>query len=121
MASPPSTAWREQIAPDEAARHAAQAEGLTALQAARTAKHGVGRALHAARSVGFGAVGVHALVGQKHAHARPGQHFVHAAVTGVGGGFGQRRLGRVGLAGLEFAQGTAEHFEQVAGDAQLVA
>ena len=55
MASPPSTAWREQIAPDEAARHAAQAEGLTALQAARTAKHGVGRALHRKGVLGLAA------------------------------------------------------------------
>lgn len=55
MASPPSTAWREQIAPDEAARHAAQAEGLTALQAARTAKHGAGRALHRKGVLGLAA------------------------------------------------------------------
>ena len=55
MASNPSTDWRERVDPDEAARHAEQARGLTALQAARTAKHGAGRALHRKGVLGLAA------------------------------------------------------------------
>jgi hypothetical protein len=43
---PPSTAWREQVAPDEAARFARQGQLLTAVHAAKTARHGKGRLLH---------------------------------------------------------------------------
>lgn len=43
---PPSTAWREQIAPDEAERHAADARRLVAVQRQQSRRHGDGRALH---------------------------------------------------------------------------
>lgn len=43
---PPSTAWRERVAPDEAARHEADAAALVALQKATSARRGNGRALH---------------------------------------------------------------------------
>jgi hypothetical protein len=44
--SQPSTAWRETIAPDEAARFARQGEKLAAVQAAKSARYGAGRLLH---------------------------------------------------------------------------
>lgn len=42
----PSTAWREQIAPDEEAHFARVAKVIGALQRSRSAKYGKGRALH---------------------------------------------------------------------------
>ncbi|MBK9033981.1 MAG: catalase [Myxococcales bacterium] len=77
MATQPSTDWREQIGADEAARHAEQARGLTSLQAARTAKHGVGRALHRK-----GVLGLTATLAVKDgvpAHARHGLFAAPAA------------------------------------------
>jgi len=44
--SSPSSAWREQVAADEAARFARQGKILAAIQAARSARYGAGRALH---------------------------------------------------------------------------
>jgi hypothetical protein len=41
-----STAWRERIAPDEAAHHQRAASVIAALQKNRSARFGVGRALH---------------------------------------------------------------------------
>ncbi len=55
MAATPSTDWHERIDPAEAARHQAQAEGLTALQAAQSARHGPGRALHRKGVLGLAA------------------------------------------------------------------
>lgn len=43
---PPSTAWVERIAPDEAERHARQADTITAIQARVSAKEGAGRGFH---------------------------------------------------------------------------
>ena len=42
----PSTAWRETIDPGEEARYQRQAEQLTRIQAAKSAKYGPGRLLH---------------------------------------------------------------------------
>ncbi len=42
----PSTQWREQIAPDEEARFARQAQKLKAVHAAKNARWGLGRLLH---------------------------------------------------------------------------
>ncbi len=42
----PSTAWREQIDPGEAARFARQGEILVAVHAAKSARYGAGRLLH---------------------------------------------------------------------------
>jgi len=42
----PSTDWRETIDPGEEARYARQAEQLSAIQAAKSAKYGTGRLLH---------------------------------------------------------------------------
>lgn len=42
----PSTQWKEAIQPDEAMRHAAAAQAISALQARKSAKFGTGRALH---------------------------------------------------------------------------
>jgi hypothetical protein len=42
----PSTAWRERIEPDEAARFARQGETLAAMHAAKSARYGAGRLLH---------------------------------------------------------------------------
>jgi hypothetical protein len=42
----PSTAWRESPSPDEAARHAGDARRIVAVQQARSATDGNGRALH---------------------------------------------------------------------------
>lgn len=42
----PSTAWRELVAPEEAARHAAAAEAIAAMQRHKNERFGVGRALH---------------------------------------------------------------------------
>lgn len=44
--STPSTAWRESIEPDEAARFDAYAARFVALQEAKSAKYGAGRTLH---------------------------------------------------------------------------
>ncbi len=41
-----STAWKEKIGADEAARHAGYAERFAAIQAAKSARYGKGRALH---------------------------------------------------------------------------
>ncbi|HEV8690071.1 MAG TPA: catalase [Ideonella sp.] len=46
MAAAPGTDWRERIQPDEAARHAREAEALAAMQHAQSARFGNGRALH---------------------------------------------------------------------------
>ncbi len=43
---PPSTDWREKIAPDEEARYAGYARQFTQMQARKTARLGDGRALH---------------------------------------------------------------------------
>jgi hypothetical protein len=49
----PSTGWEERIAPDEARRHAADAEALMRLQAAGSRKFGNGRALHRKQIIGL--------------------------------------------------------------------
>ena len=53
MAPPPATDWHERIAPDEAARHEAQATQLAELQRVRSAKLGAGRGLHRKGLVGL--------------------------------------------------------------------
>jgi hypothetical protein len=47
----PSTAWRETIPPDEAARHERQAAQFAAMQRAKSARYGDGRALHRSQRV----------------------------------------------------------------------
>lgn len=42
----PSTNWKEVVAPDEAARHAAAAQGVAEMQRRKNARFGSGRALH---------------------------------------------------------------------------
>lgn len=42
----PSTAWKENVAPDEADRFAAYGKQFAAIQARKSAKYGAGRALH---------------------------------------------------------------------------
>ncbi len=42
----PSTAWKEVVTPDEAARHAAAAEAIAAMQRRKNERFGTGRALH---------------------------------------------------------------------------
>lgn len=42
----PSTAWKEVVAPDEAARHAAAASAIAAMQQRKNQRFGTGRALH---------------------------------------------------------------------------
>ncbi len=42
----PSTQWQEKVAPDEAQRFAAYAQQFAAIQARKSKKYGVGRALH---------------------------------------------------------------------------
>ena len=42
----PSTDWRENVAPDEATRHARQAQVFADIQARKSQKYGAGRALH---------------------------------------------------------------------------
>ncbi len=49
----PSTAWREQIAADEDARFAGYAEQFSALQRAKSARFGQGRALHRKQQLGL--------------------------------------------------------------------
>lgn len=49
----PSTAWREQIAPDEAMRHENYARAFTELQKRRSEKYGKGRALHRKQVLGL--------------------------------------------------------------------
>jgi hypothetical protein len=51
----PSTAWREQIAADEEARFAGYAEQFAALQRAKSARFGAGRALHRKQQLGLAA------------------------------------------------------------------
>ena len=46
MSEGPSTDWREQVAPDEEARFARQAEKLAPVQAGLSARYGAGRLLH---------------------------------------------------------------------------
>jgi hypothetical protein len=46
MQAAPSTTWSERVAPDEAARHAAASEAFVAMQKAKSARFGNGRALH---------------------------------------------------------------------------
>ncbi len=49
----PSTAWREQIAADEDARFAGYAEQFAAMQRAKSARYGAGRALHRRQQLGL--------------------------------------------------------------------
>lgn len=49
----PSTAWREQIAADEDTRFAGYAQQFTALQRAKSARFGKGRALHRKQQLGL--------------------------------------------------------------------
>jgi hypothetical protein len=49
----PSTAWREQIAADEDARFAGYAQQFVALQRAKSARFGKGRALHRKQQLGL--------------------------------------------------------------------
>ncbi len=49
----PSTAWRERIAPDEATRFAGYAEQFAAMQRAKSARFGQGRALHRKQQLGL--------------------------------------------------------------------
>lgn len=49
----PSTAWREQVAADEATRFAAYAQQFAAMQAAKSARFGPGRALHRKQQLGL--------------------------------------------------------------------
>ena len=53
--SAPSTAWREQVAPDEAERFARYAQQFAEMQAAKSAKFGNGRALHRRQQLGLAA------------------------------------------------------------------
>jgi hypothetical protein len=52
---PPSTEWKEKIAPDEDVRFAKYAERFAALQARHTAMTGEGRALHRKGLLGLNA------------------------------------------------------------------
>lgn len=52
MASP-STQWKERVGADEAMRHALYAHEFAALQAAKSAKYGKGRALHRKQVLGL--------------------------------------------------------------------
>ncbi len=49
----PSTAWQEQVAADEAVRHAGYARDFKQIQAAKSAKYGKGRALHRKQQLGL--------------------------------------------------------------------
>ena len=49
----PSTAWREQIAADEDARFSGYAEQFAAMQRAKSARYGTGRALHRKQQLGL--------------------------------------------------------------------
>lgn len=49
----PSTQWREQVAPDEAERFAGYAQQFAAMQRAKSAKFGNGRALHRKQQLGL--------------------------------------------------------------------
>ena len=49
----PSTAWREQVAPDEDERFAGYAQQFTAMQRAKSAAFGNGRALHRKQHLGL--------------------------------------------------------------------
>lgn len=49
----PSTAWREQVAPDEDARFAGYAKQFAAMQQAKSKKFGNGRALHRRQQLGL--------------------------------------------------------------------
>lgn len=51
----PSTEWKERIAPGEAERYAAHARDFAALQAAKSARYGTGRALHRKAQLGLAA------------------------------------------------------------------
>lgn len=49
----PSTAWKESIADDEAARHAGYARDFALIHATKSAKYGKGRALHRKQQLGL--------------------------------------------------------------------
>lgn len=49
----PSTEWKEQIAADEAGRHAGYARDFEQIQALKSAKYGKGRALHRKQQLGL--------------------------------------------------------------------
>ncbi len=49
----PSTAWREQVAPDEDERFAGYARQFTAMQRAKSVAFGNGRALHRKQHLGL--------------------------------------------------------------------
>ena len=49
----PSTAWREQIAADEDTRFAGYADQFAAMQRAKSARFGTGRALHRKQQLGL--------------------------------------------------------------------
>jgi len=66
----PSTAWREQIAPDESERFARYAEQFAQMQKAKSARFGAGRALHRKQQLGLVAT-LEVLDGLP-AHARQG-------------------------------------------------
>ncbi len=66
----PSTAWREQIDPDEDARFARQAEKIAAAHKAKAAKYGQGRFLH--RKPIFAARGTFEVLPNLPDHARHG-------------------------------------------------
>lgn len=51
----PSTEWKESIAPDEAQRYAGYARDFAAMQAAKSARYGKGRALHRKAQLGLDA------------------------------------------------------------------
>jgi hypothetical protein len=70
MTPPPSTEWKERVAPDEEARYARYAEQFTELQARTSAKTGTGRALHRRQVFSFPAS--LEVLGQLPEHARQG-------------------------------------------------
>jgi hypothetical protein len=68
--NPPSTAWREQVAPDEAERFAGYGRQFAAMQAAKSKKFGNGRALHRLQQLGL--LAEFEVLGGLPAHARQG-------------------------------------------------
>lgn len=84
----PSTDWQEHIAPDEDARYAGYANAFAAMQAARSARHGKGRALH--RKAHLGLAGELEVLPDLPPHARqglfaaPGKHEVWVRLSNGG-------------------------------------
>lgn len=70
MAPTPSTAWREQIAADEAERFAGYAQAFAEMQRAKSQRFGAGRALHRQQQLGLSAT--LEVLGKLPAHARHG-------------------------------------------------